>query len=160
MTSKERADLAKVCEETDFKLPNKDKNNKTEPRVTPNFACVHILTSRIGGGHHGLPILARSGDKSKPRYAILQPPTNMVIKVHDGSDYIYANQVALFVKNCWINNVSLKVRYEDTPGTPDMLHPNNIRLYQDPYTQIPDQPIVGGKNGELDTSMTHSMLAN
>ena len=64
MTSKERADLAKVCEETDFRLPNKDKNNKKKSRVTPDFPCVHILTGRSGGGHHGLPILARSGEKS------------------------------------------------------------------------------------------------
>ena len=58
MTSKERANLVKVCEEADFKLPNKDKNNKKKSRVTLNFPCIHILTGRIGGGHHGLPILA------------------------------------------------------------------------------------------------------
>ena len=100
MSLKERADLAKVCEETDFKQPNKDKKNKKKSRVIPDYPCVHILTSRIGSGHHGLPILARSGGKSDPRFAILQPPTDKVTKVHDGSDYVYANQVALFVQKC------------------------------------------------------------
>ena len=86
--------------------------------------------------------------KSTPRFAVLQPPTNRVTKVHNEEEHIYVNLVALFVKDCDANDIKLKARFEDSPSTPYMIHPKNIRLYQEPNTQNPDQITVSGNSWE------------
>ena len=109
------------------------------------FPCVHEITARCGKGHYGVAILARSGDKTPPRHAILQPPIEEVTKDHDGITYVYASLVAIFVIKCSKNGVDLKIRYEDTASDYYMVSADTFRVYQDPDTRIPDQPQLVGK---------------
>ena len=129
MTLTERARLAQSCKDADFQMPDKD---------ILEFPCVKAITTRTGRGHCGLAILARSGIKAEPRYTILQPPIDEVTKDHDGSKYVYASLVAIFIIKCWKNNVYVKIRYKDKPNEVYMVSADDIRLYQDPYIQIPD----------------------
>ena len=69
MTSEERTKLARECKEADFKIPHKDKKTKVKSRVVPKCPCVHVVPGKSGGGHHGLPILALSGEN--PPLALL-----------------------------------------------------------------------------------------
>ena len=91
MNATERAELAKSCEEAEFTIPGRDMLE---------FPCVHEIITRSGKGHCGVAILARSGGKAPPRYAILQPPIEEVTKDHDGVKYIYTNLVAILIVKC------------------------------------------------------------
>ena len=71
MNAAERDKLAILCKEAKFELPGK---NMLE------FPCAYKITTRCGKGHCGVAILARSGGKNPPRYAILQPPIEEVTK--------------------------------------------------------------------------------
>ena len=104
------------------------------------FPCAYNITARCGKGHCGVAILARSGGKTPPRYAILQPPIEEVTKEHNGVVYVYTNLVAIYVIKCWKNGVSVKIRYEDNASNYYMVSVDSIRVYQDPNTRALDLP--------------------
>ena len=104
------------------------------------FPCAYNITARCGKGHCGVAILARSGGKTPPRYAILQPPIEEVTKEHNGVVYVYTNLVAIYVIKCWKNGVSVKIRYEDNASNYYMVSVDSIRVYQDPDTRALDLP--------------------
>ena len=112
----------------------------------PNYPCVYEIPGVRNKGIHGLPIIILEGDEKAPCLAIVIPPVKHVTREHDRMDQIYTNLVALFLKKCAANDVKVKVKYEDNPGQAYMVHPNNIRLYQDCNTRADDLKVLKKHN--------------
>ena len=121
-------------------------NKKEKVRIIPEYPCIHELTEGRQNGINSIPILVLIGRKGKPQMALFIPPTEQVTEIHDGVPQIYANLAALFLKKCTANDIKVKVKYEDEPGSSYIVSHDHIRVYQCLVTCSKDVPCINNSN--------------